>query len=65
MGGVIYGSAGHQVLFGIGAGFAVGGAVLGWRWLPRRGAKRYAEPVASPDVPLPAVVALAPDAANA
>jgi flagellar motor component MotA len=47
LGGVIYGGPGHQVLFGVGAAFAVVGAVLGWLWLPRRGTKRFTEPPAT------------------
>ena len=46
LGGLIYGGPGHQVLFGVGAGFAVAGAALGWLWMPRRGAKRFSEPTA-------------------
>jgi len=45
LGGVIYGGPGHEALFGVGAAFSVVGAVLGWLWLPRRGAKRFTEPV--------------------
>ena len=45
LGGVIYGGPGHEALFGVGAAFSVVGAVLGWLWLPRRGTKRFTEPV--------------------
>jgi MFS transporter, PPP family, 3-phenylpropionic acid transporter len=44
LGGLIYGGPGHQALFGVGAAFAVAGALLGWLWLPRRGARRFTEP---------------------
>lgn len=48
VGGFAYGEVSHQLAFALGAGFAVVGAVLGWLWLPRRGAPRYAEPVTAP-----------------
>ena len=43
LGGVVYGGPAHELLFAIGAGFAVVGAVLGWLWMPRRGTKRFTE----------------------
>lgn len=43
LGGLIYGGPGHQALFGVGAGFAVLGAILGWLWMPKRGANRFVE----------------------
>ena len=52
IGGLIYAEAGHAALFGIGAAFAVAGAVLGWLWMPRRGAKRFAEPPPGSDIAL-------------
>jgi MFS transporter, PPP family, 3-phenylpropionic acid transporter len=39
MGGLIYANAGHGALFAVGAGFAVGGAMLGWAVMPRRGVR--------------------------
>ena len=44
LGGIVYGGPAHELLFGIGAGFSIVGAVLGWLWMPRRGTKRFTEP---------------------
>jgi MFS family permease len=57
LGGIVYGGPLHELAFGLGAAFALVGCVLGWRWMPGRGAKRFTDPVpqrdaaASPDVP--------------
>lgn len=57
LGGLIYGGPAHQVLFGVGAVFAIAGAILGWLWMPRRGAKRFTEPAPpGPTSPTPSDV---------
>jgi hypothetical protein len=48
VGGFIYGSVAHELAFAVGAGFALVGTLLGWLWMPRRGALRFAEPAAAP-----------------
>ncbi len=41
VGGLLYAEGGPEVLFGISALLAVAGAVVGWRYLPARGARRW------------------------
>ncbi len=50
LGGLIYGGPAHELLFGVGAGFALVGALLGWWWMPHRNAGRFAEPTVQPTV---------------
>jgi len=46
VGGVLYAGSGPAVLFGASAVFGLAGAVAGWLTFPRRGARRFVEPVA-------------------
>jgi predicted MFS family arabinose efflux permease len=54
VGGLLYAGGGPVVLFGISSLLAILGAGLGWTALPRRGARRVAEPGATATKPPPA-----------